>query len=211
MSADTDLVARDNDLWLTITGRRSVRAFKTQPVPRALVERAIEAAGWAPSPHGSQPWRFVVVEARERRFALADAMAETWRTQLRLDGLDESEVERRLARSVERLHRAPVLIVICLYLAETQLYPDAARQAAEETMAVQSLGAATQNLLLAIYQQGLDTGWMCAPLFCPDVVRASLGLSPNLHPHVLLPIGLAAAPPKRRPRRPLSDLIVQWE
>lgn len=203
--------ARPNDLASVITGRRSVRAFATRPVPREPVERAIEAAGWAPSPHGSQPWRFVVIESPERRFALADAMSATWRAQLALDGQDEATIARRLAHSRERLERSPVLVVVCLYLRDLQRYPDPDRQEAEWTMAVQSLGAAVQNFLLAIYQSGLDSGWMCAPLFCPEIIRDTLGLTEDLHPHALLPVGHAAADPKRRPRRPLSELIAQWE
>lgn len=201
---------RTTDLWETIIGRRSVRAFSTQLIPRELIERAIEAAGWAPSPHGSQPWRFVVVESKERRYALADAMAETWRDQLTMDRQDPAELERRLARSMERLQRAPVLILVCLYLADTQDYPDPNRQSAEQTMAIQSLGAATQNLLLSLHQQGLDAGWMCAPLFCPDVVRDVLGLGVDHHPHALIPVGMAAADPKRRSRRPISKLVTSW-
>src|SRR5829696_7463264 len=88
-----------------VRGRRSVRAFQSRPVARAIVEEAIAAAGWAPSPHGRQPWRFVVIESQERRDALADAMAETWRTQLRLDGQDETIVEARLQRGRDRLQR----------------------------------------------------------------------------------------------------------
>ena len=194
-----------------VRGRRSVRAFQSRPVPRALVEEAIAAAGWAPSPHGRQPWRFVVVESQERRDALADAMAETWRAQLRLDGQDETIVEARLQKSRDRLQRAPVLIVPCLYLEGLDSYPDADRQHAEETMAVQSLGAAVQNLLLSLYAAGVDGGWMCAPLFCPDVVQAALGLDATLDPHALIAVGYAASDPVRRPRLPLDELIVDWQ
>ena len=208
---DTALAPRDSDLWTTIVGRRSVRAFAVEPIPREPIERAIESAGWAPSPHGSQPWRFVVVETKERRFALAEAMAGTWRDQLTMDGQDPADLERRLARSMERLQRAPILILVCLYLSDTQTYPDPDRQAAEQTMAIQSLGAATQNLLLTLHQQGLDAGWMCAPLFCPDVVRDTLGLPADHHPHALIPVGRAAADPKRRSRRPLTTLITDWQ
>lgn len=199
------------ELASLVRGRRSVRAFATRPVPRAIVEEAIAAAGWAPSPHGRQPWRFAVVEAQERREALADAMAATWRAQLQLDGQDRAIVEARLEKSRDRLHRAPVLIVPCLYLADLDVYPDGDRQAAEETMAVQSLGAAIQNLLLSLYASGVDGGWMCAPLFCPDVVRDALGLAPALTPHALIAVGYAAADPVRRPRRPLEELIVDWQ
>ena len=199
------------ELAALVRGRRSVRSFETRPVPRAIVEEAIAAASWAPSPHGRQPWRFVVVESQERRDALADAMAETWRTQLRLDGQDESIVEARLRKSRDRLQRAPVLIITCLYLEGLDTYPDADRQQAEKTMAVQSLGAAVQNLLLSLYAAGVDGGWMCAPLFCPDVVQAALGLDDTLDPHALIAVGYAASDPVRRPRLPLDELIIDWQ
>lgn len=201
---------RSQDLWTVIRERSSVRAFYTTSIPPESVRRAVEAAGWAPSPHGTQPWRFAVVESRSERLRLAEAMAETWRQQLRLDGQDENTVERRLVRSKERLERAPILVVMCLFLGDTDTYPDADRQDAEITMAIQSLGAAAQNFLLSLHADGLDAGWMCAPLFCPDVVRDTLGLQLDLQPHALFPVGRAAAPPTRRPRKSVDTLIVSW-
>ena len=203
---------RPNDLASVIRGRRSVRAFDAgRAVPRTVIEDAIAAAGWAPSPHGRQPWRFAVVESFSRRAALAEAMAGTWDAQLSLDGQERAIVEARLSKSRQRLHRAPILIVPCLYLSDLDVYPDADRQAAETTMAIQSLGAAIQNLLLSVYAAGLDAGWMCAPLFCPEIVRDALGLGQELIPHALLPIGYAAKDPVRRERRPVAELIVGWD
>ena len=40
-----------------IAGRRSVRAFKPDPVPRDLVERILNVAARAPSGTNMQPWR----------------------------------------------------------------------------------------------------------------------------------------------------------
>ena len=51
---------------------------------------------------------------------------------------------------------------------------------------------------------------MCAPLFCPEVVRDTIGLDTDLIPHAILPVGYAASDPVRRPRLPLDDLIVDW-
>ena len=61
--------------------RRTVRAFSTKPVPQAVIEQALRAAGSAPSGANQQPWRFVAVsnlgikkrireaaEAEEREF-----------------------------------------------------------------------------------------------------------------------------------------------
>jgi PPOX class probable F420-dependent enzyme len=192
-------------------GRRSVRAFTGRPVPRAALETMLEAARWAPSPHGRQPWRFAVLTQPERKAALANAMGAEWQRTLEMDGEPAEVIQLRLEKSQERIRTAPALILACLYLADLDVYPDADRQHAEEVMAIQSLGAAVQNMLLAAYAVGLDCGWMCAPLFCPDTVRAALGLDAALIPHALLAVGYAGADPKRRPHRPAGELTVLFD
>lgn len=192
-------------------GRRSVRAFQQREVPRATLETMIEAARWAPSPHGRQPWRFVVLTRDEPKQALAAAMGADWQRVLEMDGQERATIQLRLEKSHERIRTAPALILVCLYLADLDQYPDANRQHAEEIMAIQSLGAAIQNMLLAAYAQGLDTGWMCAPLFTPETVRAALGLDDTLIPHALIPVGYEERPPKRRPHRPIDDLIARFD
>lgn len=199
------------DLDALVRGRRSVRHLRPDPVPRDLVERVIDAAGWAPSPHGTQPWRFAVLTDLAIKTRLADAMADAWVHNLAMDGQEPEVIARRLAGSRRRMLEAPVLILVCLYREDLDRYPDPERQAAETTMAIQSLGAAVQNALLTAYRLGLDAGWMCAPLFCPDVVRDALGLADTLTPHALVALGYAAADPRRRPRRTLSELIVLYE
>ncbi|HEX2348884.1 MAG TPA: TIGR03668 family PPOX class F420-dependent oxidoreductase [Ktedonobacterales bacterium] len=192
-------------------GRRSVRSFQSRPVPRAVLEEMLAAAAWAPSPHGRQPWRFVVLTRPEPKARLADAMGDDWRATLAQDGEAAEVVEQRLRRSHQRIQEAPALVLACLYLDDLDRYPDEQRQLAEETMAIQSLGAAIQNLLLAAYALGLDTGWMCAPLFSPATVCAALDLPSSLIPHALIPVGYAARDPKRRPHRLPDELVVRWE
>ncbi len=204
-------LARSTDLFDAIEERSSVRSFRTESIDRELVVRAVEAAGWAPSPHGTQPWRFVLLEREEDRCSLAERMGASWREQLQLDDLPEEVIEHRVARSKDRLERAPVVAILCLYLGEAHHYPDKDRQRAESMMAVQSLGAAAQNFLLTLHALGLDSGWMCAPLFCPDIVARALDLPVTLTPQALITLGYRAANPQRRPRRSLDELIVHWE
>ena len=201
---------RPRDLDAVVRGRRSVRAFRPDPVPDDVIRRAIAAAGWAPSPHGTQPWRFVVLQSRERRAELAEAMATTWRDQLALDSADPAEIARRVGNSRDRLVTPPVLVLLCRYLGDAHAYPDPDRAAAEAAMATQSLGAAAQNFLLSIHADGLDAGWMCAPLFCPELIVETLGLEPALEPHAFFPVGYAARDPRRRPRRDPEELIAAW-
>ena len=192
-----------------LLGRRSVRRYLDREVPQEAVERVLEAARWAPSPHGRQPWRFAVITREETKARLAEAMGEEWRSNLEMNGQSAEVVGKRLEGSRRRLLDAPVLVLMCLYLEDLDAYPDAGRQEGETTMAVQSLGAAAQNALLAAYGSGLDAGWMCAPLFCPPNVTEALGLDSRLIPHALLTLGYAEAdPPKRRSRRSLDELVI---
>ena len=50
--------------------RRDVRRFKTAPLPDGTLDQLLALASIAPSVGLSQPWRFVVVDAPERREAV---------------------------------------------------------------------------------------------------------------------------------------------
>ncbi len=49
-----------------ITGRMSVRAFRSDPVPRATLEHLLEVASRAPSGTNTQPWKVYVLQGRAR-------------------------------------------------------------------------------------------------------------------------------------------------
>ena len=198
------LPTRTDTLATLLRGRRSVRKFQDGPVPRELIEQILEAARWAPSPHGRQPWRFIVLTRPELKNLLADRMGETWRHNLQMDGQDSGIVNLRLDKSRQRILNAPVIILPCLYLEDLDRYPDERRQADETTMAI-------QNMLLMAYDLGLDAGWMCAPLFCPEIVCDALNLDTRLIPQAMITVGYAAADPQRRERLPLSNLIVRFD
>ncbi len=202
---------RSSDLAALLQSRRSVRSYQQRPVTREQLEQILEAARWAPSPHGRQPWRFIVLTRQEPKQVLADSMGETWQRTLEMDGQDPEIVNIRREKARQRILNAPAIIIPCLYLEDLDTYPDEQRQEDEKTMAVQSIGAAIQNMLLMTYDLGLDAGWMCAPLFCPEVVCAALDVDARLIPQALITIGYAAADPKRRERLPLSNLIVRFD
>ena len=111
------------------------------------------------------------------------------------------------ARRRARLTRAPLLILLCVSMAEMQAYPDAKRQHAEWTMATQSLALAGQNLLLAAHAEGLGACWLCAPLFCPEVVRDTLGLPHDWEPQAFISLGWPAEAAQSQ-REPLSTRVI---
>jgi len=195
-------------LYAIMKGRRSVRRYAEQPIAPELVQRLLEAAIWAPSAHNRQPWRFVVLSSAETRRALAAAMGERLRADLTADGAAPELIERDVSRSYSRISGAPLAIMVCLSMADMDRYPDGRRNEAEYIMAVQSVAMAAQNLLLAAHAEGLGACWMCAPLFCPDVVRNALNLPADWQPQALITLGYPAA--ARESSRHALETRVLW-
>lgn len=57
----------------TAEGRRSVRHFSTDPVPREAIELALRVAGTAPSGAHRQPWFFVAISDPEVKARIREA------------------------------------------------------------------------------------------------------------------------------------------
>jgi coenzyme F420-0:L-glutamate ligase/coenzyme F420-1:gamma-L-glutamate ligase len=192
-----------------LAARRTVRDFTGDPVDPAAVRRAVAAAVTAPAPHHSTPWRFVVLESAEARTALLDDMLAAWISDLRGDGFTEEQIARRVRRG-EPLRRAPLLIVPCLHAEAAHRYPDDRRNAAEREMFVVAMGAAVQNMLVALAVEGLGSCWVSSTMFCRPVVTETLGLPPGWEPTGAVGVGHpAAAAPDRPPRDPASFMIIR--
>ncbi len=190
------------DLQETILQRRSIRKYQPKSVPKQTVLAVLQLADWAPSAHNSQPWRFIFVENPEVKLELAQKMTKKWAADLVHDGnyVDEkNRVER-----YERFANAPALVVACLTMEGLRKFPDEERQRIERDLAVESLGAALQTLLLAAHAAGLGTCWYCAPAFCQDAVREVLGIPLNIEPLALIVMGYAAENPVTPPKKTLE-------
>lgn len=192
----------------TIQARRSIRRYTTHPISPETIERLLTAAIWAPSAHNRQPWRFAVVTAQDAKNRLALAMGAQLRADRLADGDAPEVVEQDTTRSYTRLTTAPVVIVVCLTMMDMDKYPDTRRKKAEYTMAVQSVAMAVQNLLLAAHAEGLGACWMCAPLFCADMVRDSLNLPADWEAQAIITLGYPASAGKPPVRRELPEVIL---
>ena len=195
------------DILSLIRARRSIRRFESRPIDPSLVDTLLEAAIWAPSAHNRQPWRFVVIADEAQRRLLADRMAEQLSTELRADGVSEEVISADTSRSRARISGAPILFLVCISMADMDHYPDAARQNLERTMAVQSASMAAQNLLLMAHAHGLGTCWLCAPMFCPDVVTDVLKLPADFEPQGLIVAGYPAET-REKSREPLASRVI---
>lgn len=187
--------------------RRSVREYSAEEVPEEVLRRVLEAARWAPSAHNAQPWRFVLIKDKEVKLRLARRMAQEWEKDLKADGVPP-EVRRKLTEgSIKTFASAPAVLVACLTMEGMDEYPDERRRRLEYLMAVQSVAAAIENVLLAASAEGLGSCWFCAPLFCQPAVQEVLGLPSGVEPQALIALGYAKSPSPPPPRKPLRELV----
>src|SRR5512142_3155824 len=108
----------DIDQFLQLTkARRSIREFKTDPIPKEHIEKILEAARWAMSGANGQPWEFVVVKDKETRQKITDIATEQTK---RIRPIELTRVEEirqpQLARPTQTdvgIKEAPVIIVVC--------------------------------------------------------------------------------------------------
>jgi F420 biosynthesis protein FbiB-like protein len=191
-----------------LEARRSIRAFVDAAVPRETLDALVEAACIAPAPHHSRPWRFVVVDTDDAKEALATGMGARWRTDLTADGLDPARIDELVDASHRKITGAPALVLGCLTWDGLDRYPDERRQRAEWGMALLSLGAAVENLMVAAADRALASCWVAAPIFCPEEARDALALPHEWLPHAMVMVGVPdpAYVGRVRPPIPLDDL-----
>jgi coenzyme F420-0:L-glutamate ligase / coenzyme F420-1:gamma-L-glutamate ligase len=190
-----------------LRGRRSIRRYTEKPVTDAALEQVLEAATYAPSAHNRQPWRFAVLKTFAAKERLAFAMGEQLRFDRTRDGDRSEAIEQDVARSIARITGAPIVVVVCLTMEDMDRYPDDRRNAAEHQMAVQGTAMAIQNMLIAAHCAGLGASVMCAPLFCPDIVRTATNVPTKWDPQALVTLGHAANAGKPFRRRPLGEIF----
>lgn len=158
---DAAAVARADALAATLKQRRTCRDFSAEPVPRAVIEAAIAAAGSAPSGANHQPWHFAVVASAEKKRAIREAAEAEERRFYGADGDAPKAGEEWLAALADLgtdadkpfLEIAPYLIVVF-----AQRKGGIAEDGQTQNYYVnESVGIACGMLLATLHEAGLAT------------------------------------------------------
>jgi len=202
---------RSDDILSFIASRRSSKMLERGEVKLGQVLKAVEIATYAANAHNAQPWRFVIITDEDVKNRLVDEMAAEWRRDLEEDGLPPDKIEKIIKTAAERTRRASAIVVACLTMENMHRYRDERRNRYEYVMAVQSVAAALQNMLLALHALGLGACWRCSPLFAQQAVRRVLKIPESVEPQALIEIGMPGGVRKAR-RKPLREVcfLNEW-
>jgi nitroreductase len=96
--------------------RRSIRSFRTDPVPDEYVNKIIEAARYAPSGANSQPWEFIVVKDQEIKDRIAGIVSGQSEYSRKVELTREKDLRFSTLTGPVRepaYKNAPVYVILC--------------------------------------------------------------------------------------------------
>lgn len=169
----------ENEVLKTIKKRRSVRAFKEEPIPEDKLETILKAAKWAPSAGNQQPWEFVVVR--------------------------EASIQEKLVQNAygqEFIQEAPIVIVIG---ANKKRSAERYGKRGKQLYCLLDAAVATQNLMLAAHSLGFATCWVGA--FKDAEVSETIGFPEHVRPVGIIPLGKPDEHPSPPSRYSLEKVV----
>ena len=208
--ADDERVARARTMRNRLKERRSCRYFSDAPVPREVIEAAIEAAGSAPNGANHQPWHFAVVSSPETKRAIREAAEAEERAFYSGKASDEwLEALGPLGTDADKpfLETAPWLIVVFAQRkggigedGQTQNY-----------YVNESVGIACGMLIATLHEAGLSTlTHTPSPMgFLREICERPDHEKPLMIVVAGLPSDDATVPKKATEKKPLSQ-IASW-
>jgi len=182
--------------------RRSIRRFKTDPVPDSVIQNILTTAAFAPSAHNLQPWRFCVVKDASVKTRLGQAITSQMRADMQAKNADVSDIEKRVNLSLRRIDKAPVIIVLCRDVTAVR-----ADTPEEVIMGIQSTALAGLQLLLAAHAERLGGNWICWSLYAQKATRSALELPETWEPQAMFFIGYADETPKIKGMKDLQSMM----
>ncbi len=150
-----EMLARAIAFAAEMDRRRTTRHFSDRPVPRAIIEHCLRAAGTAPSGAHQQPWHFVVVSEPDLKRQIREAAEEAEREFYATAPTEWLEALAPLGTDASKpyLETAPYLITV--FAQRYGVLPDGTTR--KHYYVNESVGIATGFLIAALHHCGLAT------------------------------------------------------
>lgn len=191
----------EDSVFEVMKNRRSVRKYKPDPVPQEDVNKIIDAARMAATSGNQQPWKFLIVQDRDRIDALKEfCIKKSIESYTAARKPSKTDLEARIERITEYYGNylsAPVYVVILTD--NTSQYPDYNHWDGP---------LAAANLMLAARALGYGT------VFCTDSINEEITKEffniPDQYTRVCItPIGIPVEWPESPEKKSLDSFMVK--
>jgi nitroreductase len=172
------------DVLTAIKSRRSVRAYKTDLVPKDVFEQIVEAGTWAPNGRNMQSWHFSVIQGRD---VMLRINAECKK---RMAALDDEALRKAAADPATDVTRGASAFIIA-----------SARE--DDRNGPINCCAAMQNMMLAAHSLGVGSCWIgtFALLFGDKDMMRGFGVPEGYKPYQAAVFGYPAMRPDAPERK----------
>jgi nitroreductase len=184
------------DVFEAIHQRHSQKKVQPDPIPRAWIEKMLDAAVQAPNHYKVRPWRFVVLTG-DARHRLGDVMS---------DSLREHHPELP-QEAYDKAHNTPMQAPVVIAVGVDK--PSEAKVSEIENIC--AAAAATENMLLAAHAVGLGAKWRTGEWATNIKVKEFLGFQPDQHLIGFIYVGYPAFPLEYPARPSFADRVVWME
>jgi nitroreductase len=173
------------DLMDAIKGRRSIRKYKTDPVPEETLRTILEAVRWSPSWANTQCWEVILVRDPHMKSELANTLTPT-----------------NPARS--SMTDAPAVVVLCGKKGVSGFKKGEVATVKGDWLMFDT-GIAMQSLCLAAH--GLGLGTVVVGLFDHKKAEEILGVPQTVEVVAMTPLGYPAAEGSAPKRKEVSEFV----
>ncbi len=206
-----------------IQQRRSIRSFKSDPVPQDMIVQMLEAARLAPSGSNRQPWRFVVVtDAEEKKRLRQVCLDQTFIEEAAVVFVACADLSAYSKESSQRRTQEFIDFGVQMsgqFAQALSRFNDPAYRKLMESMpevdpqtviapATANTYIAVEHLVLMATALGLGSCWVGA-ITDYAAVKTLLGIPDNVVVVALVAVGYPTAVPSPRPRIPLEDILLR--
>jgi nitroreductase len=195
--------------------RRSMRRFKTDPVPDELIKKILETARWAPSGGNSQPWEFIVVKDQAAKQKLAEAYAKNWKRVYALEKMRKEEYRHQMFTApptgTPGFVDAPVWIVACgdprTYMGTVMIATYYNGDGGPNATYLKNMANPVFLIHLAAAACGLGAQWLSVEDTFERSIKEVLDIPDEIEVHDIIPIGYPAYAPPAPYRRQLKEIV----
>lgn len=211
-----------------VHGRRSIRDFLPDPVPRETIKRIVDIARWAPSWGNVQPWEIVYADGEKakqlaREFEATARKGETPRPDIDMP-IEFPEIHKKryvgLGRALftkmgiergDKVARSEHYINMYKFFGAPGVIYLTIDATLNEPYSCLDIGSIGTTLCHAAYQEGLGTIYLAASMHYPDIVRRVLDIPDSKKVVIGIAIGVphpdSPASQFRSEREPVNTIL----